>query len=123
ARLIKSQLVQAFQGKYIEKKNVSLPSRESRKPFAKITQIALHNDQLLNKTIGKCLQENGIIKSFKIEAEYRGRRIMKSDLLCETENGSVRLEFAWREWVTDTDISRYVLEKLQKYGQAVGLLE
>lgn len=123
-RLMKSQLAKGFQGEAIERSSShSRPSSDSTKSFEKISQVAKDNDQLLNMAIGKCLQENGIINSFKTEAEFRGKITMRSDLICETNDGKVRLELTWRKWVSSGEISKYVLEKLQKYGQAIGLLE
>lgn len=123
-RLMKSQLAKAFQGEPIERSNsFSRPSKHSATIFEKISQIAKDNDQLLNMAIGKCLQANGMINSFKTEAEFRGKITMRSDLICETNDGSIRLELTWRKWASSGEISKYVLEKLQKYGQAIGLLE
>jgi DNA (cytosine-5)-methyltransferase 1 len=64
-----------------------------------------------------------MINSFKTEAEFRGKITMRSDLICKTNDSSVRLELTWRKWASSGEISKYVLDKLQKYGQAIGLLE
>jgi len=118
--LMKSDLAKAFIG---EPRGLSRTIRPSRKTFEKLSTIAQKNDELLNRAIGKALQESGLVNDFKTEAELRGRINIRSDLLCKTDSGLIRLEFMWKEWVYTAEIASYVLKKLQNYGKAIGLLD
>jgi DNA (cytosine-5)-methyltransferase 1 len=122
-RLMKSELSQAFQAEPRIQSRGGRPSPESIKPFEKLLVIAQKNDELLNRAIGKALQDCGLVSSFKTEVELRGRISLRSDLLCTTDSGLVRLELMWTKWAYRTDIANYVLKKLQNYGRAIGLLD
>jgi DNA (cytosine-5)-methyltransferase 1 len=122
-RLMKSELAQAFQASPKGLSRTNSPSRSSREPFEKLTIIAQKNDELLNLAIGKGLKACGLVSDCKTEAELRGRIKLRSDLLCTTDSGLVRVELMWTKWANRADIANYVLKKLQSYGQAIGLLE
>ena len=122
-RLIKSDLAKAFIAEPRGLSRTSRPSNNSRKAFEKLSAIAQKNDELLNRAIGKALQDCGLVNDFKTEAELRGRINLRSDLLCETDSGLVRLEFMWKNWAYPSEIASYVLNKLQNYGKAIGLLD
>lgn len=122
-RLMKSELAQAFQAVSRVPSRGGRPSPESRKPFEKLLVIAQKNDELLNRAIGKALQDCGLVSSFKTEVELCGRINLRSDLLCTTDSGLVRLELMWTKWAYRADIANYVLKKLQNYGRAIGLLD
>lgn len=123
-RIIKSELAQAFKSAPRASGCTSrMPCEGSREAFYKLLGIAQKNDQLLNQAIGNALRSSGLIYSFKIEAELRGKRNLRSDLLCETDLGLVRLELMWIKWTKSPSIANYVLKKLQNYGLAIGLLE
>lgn len=122
-RLMKSELAQAFQAVPRALTRASRPNPESRKRFEKLSEIAQKNDELLNRAIGKALQTCGLISFFETEVELRGKINLRSDLLCTTDSGLTRLELMWTKWAYRADIANYVLKKLQKYGQAIGLLE
>jgi DNA (cytosine-5)-methyltransferase 1 len=122
-RLMKSELVKAFQAVHKVPSRASLPSGSSREAFEKLSAIAQKNDELLNRAIGKALQDCGLVSSFKTEVEFRGRINLRSDLLCITDSGLVRLEIMWKKWANRSEIANYVLNKLQNYGRAIGLLD
>jgi len=122
-RLMKSDLAKAFITEPRGLSGTSRPSRNSTKPFKKLSAIAQKNDELLNRAIGKALQDCGLVNDFKTEAEFRGRINLRSDLLCETDSGLVRLELMWKDWAYPAEIAIYVLKKLQNYGRAIGLLD
>jgi DNA (cytosine-5)-methyltransferase 1 len=122
-RLLKSDLAHAFNAVPRGLSRTSRPSQNSREPFEKLSAIAQKNDELLNRAIGKALQNCGLISAFETEVELRGRITVISDLLCTTDSGLVRLELMWSKWAYRAAIADYVLKKLQNYGQAIGLLD
>jgi DNA (cytosine-5)-methyltransferase 1 len=122
-RLMNSDLAKAFLAEPRGLSGTNRPSSDSRKAFEKLSAIAQKNDELLNRAIGKALQNCGLINNFKTEAEFRGRIKLRSDLLCKTDSGLVRLEFMWKDWAYPGEIANYVLKKLQNYGRAIGLFD
>ena len=122
-RLMKSDIAKAFLAEPRGLSRTSLPSGNSRTAFEKLSAIAQKNDELLNRAIGKALQDCGLVSSFRTEVELCGRINLRSDLLCSTDSGLVRLELMWAKWVYPTDIANYVLKKLQNYGRAIGLFD
>lgn len=123
ARLLNSELAQAFQALPRGLSRPVRPSRESREAFEKLSEIAQKNDELLNQAIGKALQANSLVSYYKTEVELHGRITVRSDLLCTTDSGLVRLELMWKKWANRSEIANYVLNKLQNYGRAIGLLD
>ncbi|OKH29866.1 hypothetical protein NIES2119_31915 [[Phormidium ambiguum] IAM M-71] len=123
-RLNESELAKAFKGETtrVFSRTHSRPSPESRQSFEKLSEIAQKNDELLNKAIGEGLKACDLISSFKTEVLLRGNISVRSDLLCTTDSGLVRLELMWNKWVNPADIANYVLQKFQNYGRAIGLL-
>ncbi|MEP0870836.1 hypothetical protein NDA01_13590 [Trichocoleus desertorum AS-A10] len=92
--------------------------------FDKLASIAREQDGLLNKAVGEALQKNGLIHSFETEVDFTGHGLnFKSDLVCQTETGPIRLEMMWRKTTSRAEISNYVLTKLYNYGRAIGLLQ
>jgi energy-coupling factor transporter ATP-binding protein EcfA2 len=122
-RINKSQIFSAFQKQPITISRTSRPNSDSRKTFEKISEIAQKNDVLLNKTFGKALQKHGLINSFKTEATFGKKRIIKSDLLCQIDSETIRLELMWTKWASSADIANYVLKKIHNYGRAIEFLE
>ncbi len=76
----------------------------------------------LNRTFGLALQSLGLVRAVRAEVPVGGGQTRSSDLVCETDEASVRIEFMWRSKATSGEIACYVLEKLQNYGKAIGLL-
>jgi hypothetical protein len=68
------------------------------------------------------LQQCGLIQSFVDEQTVGVEQKRRSDLLCTTSLGPVRLEFMWRKEITRATIAEYVLEKLAAYGRTIGYL-
>ena len=122
-RLLKSELAHAFHAVPRGLSRTSRPSQNSREAFEKLSAIAQKNDELLNRAIGKALQDCGLISAFETEVELRGRITVISDLLCTADSGLVRLELMWTKWAYRGAIADYVLKKLQNYGRAIGLLD
>ncbi|HEY9848766.1 MAG TPA: hypothetical protein V6D28_04880 [Leptolyngbyaceae cyanobacterium] len=122
-RLMSSQLAKAFktEPKGFERNNI--PNLSSKLPFEKLLEISQKNDELLNRAIGEALKACGLASAYKTEVELRGIINIRSDLLCKTDSGLVRLEIMWTKWARRADIANYVLKKLQSYGKAIGLLE
>jgi DNA (cytosine-5)-methyltransferase 1 len=98
------------------------PRDERRQEFERLTAFARSDDGALNETFGLALQASALVRGFRREAPLGDANARHSDLLCETESGSVRLEFMWRSSATSGEIARYVLEKLRNYGKAIGFL-
>jgi DNA (cytosine-5)-methyltransferase 1 len=99
------------------------PKPQPRKEFEALTAFAKDNDSALNRIVGRSLQACGLITSFADEQptgdEQHQRR---SDLLCTTEGGPVRIEFMWRKETNRASIAEYALGKLAGYGRAIGYL-
>jgi hypothetical protein len=95
----------------------------TQKAFLKLTEIASENDIILNHTIGVGLEKLGLIQNFTTENELRGRILIRSDLLCNTQIGPIRLEIMWRKSTGRADIANYTLSKIGNYAKAIGLLD
>ncbi|MEQ8466800.1 hypothetical protein [Coleofasciculus sp. E1-EBD-02] len=122
-RLRKSDLAKAFLAEPRGSSSSGRPGSSSIKAFEKLLAIAQKNDELLNRAIGKALKDDGLVSSFTTEAELCGRINLRSDLLCSTDSGLVRLELMWVKWGYQAEIANYVLKKLKNYGLAIGLLD
>ena len=124
-RLDDSELAKALksQGRGIGRRGKPIGSNTVT-AFDKLASIAREKDGLLNKAIGKALQENGLINSFETEIDFIGHGLsFKSDLVCQTATGPIRLEMMWRKNTSRAEISNYVLRKLYNYGRTIGLLQ
>ena len=124
-RLNDSELAKALnlQGRGIGRRGKPIGSN-TKASFNKLAGIAEQRDGLLNKAIGQALQDSRLIHSFETEADFAGHGLnFKSDLVCQTETGPIRLEIMWRKTASRAQISNYVLKKLYNYGRAIGLLQ
>lgn len=124
-RLDDSELAKALksQGRGIGRRGKPIGSNTVT-AFDKLASIAREKDGLLNKAIGKALQENDLINSFETEIDFIGHGLsFKSDLVCQTATGPIRLEMMWRKNTSRAEISNYVLRKLYNYGRTIGLLQ
>lgn len=91
--------------------------------FEKMVAIATSHDSLLNKAIGAGLLELGLITAAETEQDLGGRLARRTDLVCHTSTGPVRLEFMWRTATSRADIANYTLTKIGSYARAIGLLD
>ncbi|CAC5345561.1 MULTISPECIES: hypothetical protein [Planktothrix] len=124
-RLNNSQLVHALKsaGRQIGRPGKSIGTN-SVNSFEKLASIARQQDGLLNRTIGEALQKSGLIDSYQTENEFIGNGLtFKSDITCQTNQGSIRLEIMWRKKTSQAEIANYVLTKLYNYGCAIGFLQ
>ena len=121
ARLKKSPLARALRREPVTTQTVGAKLKP-RDDFAALTKFAADNDRVLNRILGRALQSCGLITSFLDEQSTGEDQKRRSDLLCATENGPVRLEFMWRKETDRASIAGYVLEKLEGYGRAIGYL-
>ncbi|AHF08439.1 hypothetical protein [Desulfitobacterium metallireducens] len=96
---------------------------ESVKAFEKHAEIASKNDKILNETFGHALVKSGLINDFSKEADFGQGLKRRTDLLCRTNFGDIRLEFMWRKETTRAEIANYTLTKLYNYGKAIGVLK
>lgn len=96
---------------------------ESIKAFEKLAQIASDNDKILNEAFGQALVISGLVNYFKKEADFGQGLKRRTDLLCNTDYGDIRLEFMWRKETTRAAIANYTLTKLYNYGKAIGVLK
>lgn len=121
-RLLKSHLARALRREPVgtQPKGNKMALREEE--FNQLTNFAATNDGILNLILGRALQRCGLIQSFDGEVELGAVQIRRSDLLCQTSAGAVRLEFMWRKDTTRANIAEYVLKKLEAYGRAIGYL-
>ncbi|WP_445508890.1 hypothetical protein ACUMHR_00005, partial [Rossellomorea marisflavi] len=91
--------------------------------FNKLTEIASTNDKILNKTFGKALKEAGLIEDFSPEVNFGSGLKRRTDLVCNTDSGEIRMEFMWRRNTSQAAIANYTLTKLYNYGKAIGFFE
>lgn len=95
----------------------------TEKAFAKLAEIARTNDQPLNKALGAALLKAGLITAFETEQDFGDGMTRRTDLVCQTKLGVVRVEMMWRSKTSRAEIANYVLGKLQNYGKAIGFLK
>lgn len=86
-------------------------------------KIASTNDRILNITFGKALKEAGLIEDFEPEVKFGLGLKRRTDLVCETESGEIRMVFMWRKNTSQAEIANYTLTKLYNYGKAIGFFE
>lgn len=86
--------------------------------FEKLSGIAADNDRLLNQALVKA----GLIISYKLEVDLGNGLIRRTDLVCNTTDGPVRIEMMWRKKTGRAEVSNYVLTKLANYGKAIKFL-
>lgn len=122
--LNKSELIRAFQGREIGMgKKGNKVGNNSVDAFGKLTLLASSNDVEINKTIAEALKSVGVIKNYKLEANFGSGMSRRTDILCETDDVPVRLEMMWRKTTGQAEIANYTLNKLYNYGKAIGLLK
>lgn len=122
-RLLESDLGRAF-------KQVSLgprargpkPGSNTQDAFLKLASIAATNDRPINETIAEGLRRLDLIEEFQAECDLGKGLTRRTDILCQTESGPVRLEMMWRARTGRAEIANYVLTKLQNYGRAIEFL-
>ncbi|MET3515717.1 DNA (cytosine-5)-methyltransferase 1 [Pseudacidovorax sp. 1753] len=90
--------------------------------FEKLTNIASSNDIELNKAIGACLVDMGIVDSCAYEKDFGSGMSRRTDIVAAVEAGTIRLEIMWRRKTGRAEIANYVLTKLFNYGKAIGYL-
>jgi len=122
-RLCASDLGRAFTTQRLEPRPPGRkPPLNTRKAFQKLVDIASDNDTLLNEALGNALCQMGTVRSFETERDLGTDLTRRSDLLCYTDEGPVRLEIMWRTKTSRAEIANYTLTKLQNYGRAIGFL-
>lgn len=123
-RLLESQLAQAFRNNQVGIRSPGRkPGEDRQKEFQLLSEYAKKDDGALNESIGRALQQAGLIQSFTAEADVGSAQNRNADLLCSTPSGDhVRLEFMWRATTSVAEIAKYALEKLYHYGKAIGFL-
>jgi DNA (cytosine-5)-methyltransferase 1 len=123
-RLIKSELAKAFKSETI---GLGVPGNKpgesTREAFEKLLSIAQNDDQVVNETLGRALVAGGLVDSYESEVDFGKGLTRRTDLLCETKLGRVRLELMWRKSTGRAEIANYVLTKLYNYGKAIEFLE
>lgn len=123
-RLNKSELAKAFKLKPMGLgSSGQKPGENTQEAFEKLLSITQNDDQLVNETLGRALVDCNLVYSYKAEVDFGKGLTRRTDLLCETELGEVRLEIMWRKSTGRAEIANYVLTKLFNYGKAIGLLE
>lgn len=122
-RLKNSELARMINAHYKLQAKKGKTGPDSINAFKKLVEIAEDNDKLLNRTFGKALVESGLVESAQVEGNYGNGLKRKTDLVCKTNIGEIRLEFMWRSNTSQAAISNYVLTKLYNYGKAIGMLE
>ncbi|MCT7970296.1 hypothetical protein NG799_28675 [Laspinema sp. D1] len=123
-RLRNSELARALNSETIGLgRSGQAPGSNTIESFEKLAKIARTNDELANKALGQGLQDEGLIRSFKTEVDLGNGLTRRTDLVCETEFGKVRIEVMWRKTTSRADIANYVLQKVQNYGRALGFLK
>lgn len=90
--------------------------------FEKIAKIASTNDALLNVAVADALQAAGLISAHKHEQDFGNGLTRRTDIVAQTPDGPVRLEFMWRKSTSRAAIANYVLTKLYNYGKAISYL-
>lgn len=90
--------------------------------FEKIAKIASTNDSLLNISVAEALVASSLIDSYLPERNFGNGLTRRTDIVAQTKDGPVRLEFMWREATGRAAISNYVLTKLYNYGRAISYL-
>ncbi len=96
---------------------------ESRAAFDKLCDIAATNDHELNQCIGAALAAAGLIYSFDTERDFGTGLTRRTDLVCETKGGKLRIEVMWRKKTGRADIANYTLTKVNNYAKAIGFIE
>lgn len=122
-RLAETNLVASFKNTPIGARKVGgKVGSNSVAAFEKLTNIASTNDIELNKTIGACLLELGIVSGCAYEQDFGTGMSRRTDIVASTHSSSVRLEMMWRKKTGRAEIANYVLTKLFNYGKAIGYL-
>lgn len=123
-RLKESELAYALENKPIGLgKQGSKTGPNSIEAFNKLSKIASTNDKLLNRTIAEVLMESNLINSYNLEKDFGNGLTRRTDIVCNTNDGKLRLEIMWRSNTGKADIANYTLKKLYNYGRAIKFLE
>lgn len=98
----------------------------SEEAFQKLHQVVGGDDKsiAMNRVLGDALLELGLIAKYEVEAPLSEGWTVKTDLLCRVSGAiPVRLEVTWRNKAANRGlVAMYVLDKLLKYGKALGVL-
>lgn len=122
-RLLTSELAKMINATYKSKGKKGKTGSNSIAAFEKLTEIASTNDKVLNKTFGKALKAAGLIEDFSAEVNFGSGLTRRTDLVCNTDLGEIRMEFMWRKNTSQAAIANYTLTKLYNYGKAIGFFE
>jgi|GEM_PF-1123897 len=122
-RLLNSELAKMINSDFKSKGKKGKTGPNSIAAFEKLTEIASTNDKILNKTFGTALKEAGLIEDFETEVNFGTGLTRRTDLVCKTESGEIRMEFMWRKNTSQAAIANYTLTKLFNYGKAIGFFE
>ena len=95
---------------------------ESKAAFDKLCDVASNGDVLLNKCIGEALLDSGLIVSFTLEQDFGSGLTRRTDILCQTEFGELRIEVMWRKKTSRAEIANYTLTKVYNYAKAIGFM-
>ncbi|HVT80556.1 MAG TPA: hypothetical protein VHM90_07860 [Phycisphaerae bacterium] len=122
-RLQDSEIAHAFRGEPLGPRSTgSKPGSNTVKAFESLAEIASSNDSSLNRALGEALKKADLITDFKVEQDLGTGLRRRTDILCETTDGPIRLELMWRRKTSRAEIANYVLAKLSNYGKAIGYL-
>ncbi len=121
-KLINSEIAKMINLDHKSKGKKGKTGPNSIQSFEKLTEIAAKDDKILNKTIGDALIEADLINDFVSEGNYGTGLKRRTDLVCTTKLGEIRMELMWRKNTSQAEIANYTLTKLYNYGKAIGLL-
>jgi len=96
---------------------------KSQDAFEKLADLASTNDIALNRAVGSALLDAGLVTSFETEKDFGKGLSRRTDLLCDSQIGNIRLEFMWRKRTSRAEIANYTLTKIYNYGKALGYLD
>lgn len=96
---------------------------KSRDAFEKLADLAASSDIALNRALGDALKNARLVESFETERDFGKGLTRRTDLLCQSPIGPVRLEVMWRKRTSRAEIANYTLGKIYNYGKALGYLE
>jgi DNA (cytosine-5)-methyltransferase 1 len=98
------------------------PGPNTIKAFETLSSIAENNDSLLNRAVAEALLTAGYISSYLVEQDF-GRGLTRcTDVVADSDLGTIRLELMWRKRTSKAEIANYVLTKVWQYGQALGAI-
>lgn len=98
------------------------PGSNTQEAFKKLVTLAQENDVGLNRAIGDALKALKFIEGYAVEQDFGSGMTRRTDLCCNADGGTIRLEMMWRTKAGRADIANYALTKLYNYGRAIGYL-